>query len=594
MNRLWEFAKRYRWRWIWGCFLLLLTNATTLVIPQLFRYAIDGIRSGAPLDDLRQIALILVLIALGGAVFRTLSRVHVFYAAREVELDLRCAFYDHLTRLPPSFFLQHPTGDLMSRATGDLPQIRLMLGPGLLNTVNTVVAYAGAIPLMMMISVKLTLITLAVYPPSIWVMRILAKKLFLRTRAQQQSVGHIANRVQENLAGAHVVRAFAIEEQQQRGFHHDNVAYYKESVRLAWLRSGMFRLVTAIASFGTLLVVYFGSQEVLGGHTTLGSIVALVEYMAILSWPTFAMGWVLSMWQRGRASMSRLGEVLDVAPSIVSGSWVPELRARARTSHDHSEATAQAPDITVQHLSFAYDDKRQALHDVSFTLPPGAFLGIVGPIGSGKTTLLQVLMRMLVIPRGHVSLDGRDMADWDLTALRRVFGYVPQVPGLFSKTLAENVAFGDPDADIALISQVLDEAAMERDLSTLPQGMHTPVGERGVTLSGGQKQRVAIARALLVNPAILMLDDSLSAVDSATEAHILDHIARRRQQRGRSQVIVAHRISAVKHADHILVLDQGRVVEQGTHAELILQDGLYAMMAHRQELAEKMGSSIVA
>ena len=568
MNRLLQHARRHAKRWVWGCLMLLLTNATTMAVPQLFRFAVDGIRENAPVEVLHQIALTLVLVAVAGMLFRTLSRIHILYAARDVELDLRCTFYAHLTTLEPAFYQTHPTGDLMSRATNDLTQVRLMLGPGLLNMVNTVVAYATALPLMCMISVKLTLISFAVYPPAILLMRMLGKRLYARNRRQQESLGQLSNVVQENLAGAQLVRAFAVEGEQERAFLRMNDAYLESNIALAWTRSGMFRVAMSLATVGTLATVYFGAYDVLAHRISLGEIVALVEYMALLSWPTFAMGFVMSMWQRGAASMARLEEILAVAPRIVSGAPLQQ---------------GLPPTVRVQDLTVRYAE-RVSVDKVSFEVPAGHVLGIVGPIGSGKSALVRALLRLVDSAGGDVWVGNKNIRAMDLGGLRSMFGYVPQNPSLFSKSVAENVAFGRPAAPAEAIAAAVEAAALTADLAALPQGLETQVGERGVTLSGGQKQRTAIARALLLDPPILILDDALSAVDGETEATILAHL--RAARVGRTTLIVAHRISAVQHADHIIVMNEGAIAERGTHSSLVAQQGLYAAMAKRQEMAK--------
>ncbi len=570
MGRLWQFARRRWHRWLWGIALLALTNAAAMVIPQLFRFAIDGISAGAAIGDLRGIALTMVLIAVGSAAFRSLSRIHIFFAARDVEKDLRCAYYEHLSTQPPSYFENNPVGDLMSRATNDLTQVRLMLGPGVLNVVNTSIAYSIAIPLMASISWKLTLLTLAVYPPSLFLMRWLARKLFIQTREQQRQLGQISNFIQENLAGAHVVRAFNQEERQARAFDEHNQRYYAASVSLVLIRSWLFRVIMVIGNLGVMLAVFFGSLDVLAGTVSVGELVAIVEYMALLSWPTFALGWVLSTIQRGRASMVRLNEVLDVTPAIVSGEG------------DHADAP---PTVMVDGLTVGYEgDDDVVLRGISFEVPAGTTLGIVGSVGGGKSTLVRALMRLIDVEPRQVFVGGHDVTEWRLDNLRAMFGYTPQLHVLFSKTLAENVRFGRPEAGDGEVRAALEAAAFDPESQGLPQGLTTPIGERGIALSGGQKQRTSLARALLMDPPILVLDDALASVDAETETKILDHL--REMRRGRTTLIIAHRISAVQDADSIIVLDDGKIVERGTHGELCAAGGFYAQLVKRQELAD--------
>lgn len=544
--------------------MLLSTNACALAIPELFRRAIDGLQRGEPAGHLTRIAMWMVGVAVLGASFRTLSRIAILNGARDVELSLRTEFYAVLTAQGPDFFARHPTGDLMSRATNDLTQVRLMLGPGLLNVVNTLVAYGATVPLMARIDWRLTLLAFLVYPPAVFLMRRLGRALYQKNRTQQASLGALSNVVQENLAANALVRAFAVEAEQTRKFDARNEAYLEDNLALAWLRSGMFRVSASVSSVGMLLVALFGAREVMQGRITLGDVVALVEYMALLSGPTFALGWVLSLWQRGLSSMARLDEVLRTVSQVRGG--------------DVTRASEAVPVLEARGLTVDHGDGR-GVFDVDFVLEPGQTLGLVGPIGSGKSTLLRALMRLLP-HRGELRLDGVESRTLTLEALRASFAFVPQNSTLLSKTLADNIAFGTPAATRADVERALDVAAMLGEARALPQGLETPIGERGVTLSGGQKQRCAIARALLRQSPVLLLDDALSAVDTATEAQIL--AALRARGADQSTVVVAHRLTSVRHADLILVLDDGRVVERGNHASLVAQGGLYAEMAARQ------------
>jgi ATP-binding cassette, subfamily B, multidrug efflux pump len=574
MKRLWFYLRQHVRRSLWGLFLLILTTLVAMSVPQLFLVAIDSVASGAPVGEIQEVAVVLLAVALSAAILRVMSRVHLLYVARDVEMGLRLDLFEHLSRLEPRFYRDHPTGDLMSRATNDLTQVRLLIGAGVLNTVNTVVAYVAAVPLMMAISVRLTLVSLALFPPAIWVMRRLGRVLYVYSREAQEAMGRLSNAIQESLTGAHVVRAFAVEPELMRRFDLLSQAYYDVNLKLTRSRSALFGLGLVTANLAILAALYFGARGVLAKELTVGQVVALTEYMALLSWPTLALGWVLSLWQRGAASMARINAILETEPQIRSGSArpvevTPELATRG---------------LTIEH------DGRAVVDGLTLSVPAGATIGVVGPVGSGKSTLAKALLRLVEVAPGQVFVGGHDVCALDLATLRGVFGYVPQEPLLFSRTLAENAAFGRPEATRAEILQVLERAAFAADLAALPLGLDTPVGERGITLSGGQKQRVAIARALLIEPPILVLDDALSSLDAETEAEVLRSL--RRARAGRTTIIISHRVTAVAEADQILVLDRGRLAASGRHAELRLVPGIYAQMVRRQELERSLQASL--
>ena len=565
---LWQFARLGARQWAVGIVMLVATQACALAIPQLFRRAIDGMQHLQPGAGLRQLAWALAAVAAAGMVFRLLSRVFILFAARDVEMEIRCRVLDHLLELDGSYYAAHPAGDLISRTTSDLTQVRLMLGPGLLNVVNTLVAYLAAVPLMVATSAKLTLWTFAIYPAGVWGMRAIGKRLFVENRRQQEALGRLTSFVQERIAGSQVVRAYAVEDGQLASFRGYNASNLVANERLAKTRSLMSRYAMSLASVATLVTVAVGAREVIAGKLTVGALVAMVEYMALLAWPTFALGWVSSLWQRGRASMRRIAEVLEARPRIQSGGQSPLDGAVA---------------LRTCNLVVYRGNPTPALAGVSLALEAGTTVGVVGPVGGGKTTLVRAILGLEVVGEGQLLVGEVDILRLDLARWRRLIGYVPQNPSLLSMTLAENIAFAAPGAAREAVAAAADAAGLASDLAALPLGLDTPVGERGVSLSGGQKQRVALARAWLMTPRLLVLDDALSAVDVATEAVILANLRRRRASH--TTLIVAHRLSAVAHADHIVVLERGRVAEQGSPRALAGADGLFAALAREQALA---------
>lgn len=560
MRRLWLFCVPYRRRWFWGIAMLVLTNVASMTIPQIIRTTINGLTLGVDYRELRTIALVLVVVACAGAVFRTLSRIHIFFAARDAEKDIRCAFYAQLCTLDKMYFANKTVGDLMSRATNDLSQIRLLLGAGLLNLINTAVAYAVALPLMLAISPKLTLQSLLILPPSILLMRFLTQHLYRRNQEQQESMARLSSYVQETLQGLPLLRAFHRENYASEQFRQHTENYYRTSVRLARFRSATMGLALTLANVGIFLAVFSGSYDSVTRGFPPGDVVAIIEYMALLAWPTFGLGWVLSIWQRGRASMHRLNEVLTAESTIPSGSQMPP---------------QISPTLRVEKLSLSIEN-RLVLDSVSFSVPQGTTTAIVGEIGSGKSTFVNVLCRLHPVASGHVYFGNFDICDLDTHYLHAQMAVVPQINTLFSATLFANVAWGKPESTEQEVLNALSNAQFSKDLQQMPQGLQTLIGERGLNLSGGQKQRVALARALLLNPKILILDDTFSAVDTETEAALVAMLKKRRAQQ--TTLIVSHRLAAVTQADQIIVLDKGRVAERGRHAQLLDQSGLYKTM----------------
>jgi ATP-binding cassette subfamily B protein len=571
MTRLLHYLGRYRLRL--GCGVACLLAATSLVmtVPWLNKQAVDAIGAGRPPWDVGRIVLLIVCIAVVQGVVRTFSRFVIFNVGRDVEFDLRNDLFAHLERLPLSFYQERQTGDQMSRLVNDVNAVRMLLGPGILNFINTPVYYAYGLAIMLSLDWQLTLAALAVYPLSLGVVKRTSRLLMERMLRVQEGLAELSARTQENLAGIHVVKAYASEAREIDDFRERNRRFQATNMRLAEVRSIIGPVMNVVGGVSTLVVLWMGGMQVMSGRLTVGDIVAFIGYLGLLAWPTMALGWMLSVLQRGRAAMRRLDELFAVEPAIASPSG--------------AAAPAEARgEITFRDVGFRYPHAprdRATLDGVDFTVPAGATVAIVGRTGAGKTALVQLVPRLFDVERGAVLLDGRDVRTLPLGWLRRQVGLVPQDPFLFSRTIRENIAFAS-DAAASRVDWAVEAAGLAREVEDMPEGLDTLVGERGVTLSGGQKQRTTLARVVAAAPRVLLLDDALSSVDTETERRILHHL--HDFLRERTTIVVAHRLTTVQEADLIVVLDEGRVVEAGRHAELLARNGLYADLFQRQML----------
>ena len=518
---------------------------------------------------------LLVVAALAAFVVRVLSRVVVFNAGRIAEYELRQEILERLLKLGPSFYRRMSTGEIMSRVTNDLVQVRLLLGFGILNIINTGFALISALAVTIPISIKLTLATLAPLPLLLLITRGFSQHFYTRTRDNQDALGKMSARVLSSVAGVRVIRSFALEPQEVLAFEKTNQAYLDKSLSLARLRGFLGPILTATISIGVLVVFWYGGLMMLHGELDAGGFLAFYRALGRLTWPLISLGFVIGLLQRGRAAFSRLTDIFSAVPDIVDG--------------DRTLPATAAGRLEVKQLSFSYND-RKVLDDVSFELPAGGSLAIVGRTGSGKSSLAVLLARLQPTPRGSVFLDGIDVCDLPLSAVRESVGYAQQNAFLFSTTVARNIGFSldEPDEhESALrIEEAAREACIEQEVLDLPDGLDTVVGERGVQLSGGQKQRVALAAAFASEPKVLVLDDPLSAVDARTERAILDAIDRQRQKRG--LILITHRVAAAAHCDQIIVLEKGRVVERGTHQELSKNGGIYAIFAEEQRIESEL------
>ena len=520
---------------------------------------------------------ILVAVALSKGIFLFLTRWVLIGLSRDIEYDLRNDLFRVLERQAPSYFQENRTGDIMARATNDLNAVRMLLGPAIMYSANTILFTLGALVFMVHISPWLTLLAFVPLPAASILVQYFGRKIHERFERIQAMYSDISAQVQENVAGARLVRAFAQEGAEVSAFERANAEYVRRALLLVRLMGMLWPTLEFMLGLSLVVVLLVGGHEVVDAKISVGAFVAFTTYMVMLTWPVIALGWVVNLVQRGTASVTRIHEILIAEPSIsdatlpATGPVTTEIRG----------------DIEFRNLSFAYDNSTgPVLRDINLRIPAGSSFAIVGPTGSGKTTLVRLIPRLLEAQRGMLLVDGRSVMDYPLAKLREAIGFVPQETFLFSESIRENVAFGAPEATEQEILDAAATAHIRDEILEFPKGFDTLVGERGITLSGGQKQRTAIARALVRDPRILILDDALSSVDTFTEERILQGLAE--AMRGRTTIFISHRVSTVRHADQIAVLVDGSVVELGTHDELVARNGYYTQLHEKQMLEEEL------
>jgi ATP-binding cassette, subfamily B, multidrug efflux pump len=580
LRPLFPYLRRYSRDFAWGGLSVVISNAIWILFPQVIRIAIDDLNQGVTRQKIFLYAGLLVLISAAKGVFLFLTRWIIIGISREIEFDLRNDLFRHLERQPAAYFQQHRTGDIMARMTNDLNAVRMLLGPAIMYSANTVLFSIGALYFLLRISPWLTLVALVPLPLASILVQSLGRKIHERFERIQAMYSEISAQAQENFSGARLVRAFVQEEAQIAAFEKSNKENIRRGLRLVQLMGMLWPTLEFVLGLAMAITLLVGGHEVLSHRISIGDFVAFNTYMVMLTWPVIALGWVVNLWQRGTASVVRIDELLSDKPTIDNA---------AADSSIPSNLTLRG-DIEFCDLSFSYSGsdagRAEVLHSLSLKVPAGTSLAIVGPTGSGKSTLVNLIPRLYDAAPGSVLIDDRPIRDYPLDVLRANIGFVPQETFLFSQTIRGNIAFGAPLASDEEVLQAAEAAHIRREFEEFPAGLATTVGERGITLSGGQKQRTAIARAVIRNPRILILDDALSSVDTYTEEQILSELQRVMQ--GRTTLFISHRISTVRHADQIAVLVGGRVAELGTHDELIARNGYYADLFQKQLLEEEL------
>lgn len=576
-RRLLGYFARYKKTIIVGTVCVFMTNVVRLTAPVVLRHAVDDLTAQITNSKLLEYAGLIVAIALTQGIFLFAQRRLLINMSRDIEYDLRNDFYAHLQKLPFEFYQTHRTGDLMARATNDLSAVRMIVGPALMYSMNTVFAMALIVPLMGSVSWRLTLLAFLSMPLVATATNYFSKRIHDRFEKVQEYFGTVSNRAQESLAGVRVIRAYTQEPFEIESFKQVNREFVNRNLQLIRL-SGIFHpILQFFIGLGFIAVLWFGGRLVVSSQISIGQFFQFTLLLGYLVWPMIALGWVINIFQRGMASMGRMHHIMSIEPAI----------------RDTDEALSIADidgEIEFRDLTFTYGEARDpALKNINLHIEPGQTVAFVGAVGSGKSTLMNLITRLLDANPGQVLIDGRPIREIPLGLVRRSIGYVPQETFLFSETVAENIAFGVETATPEDIELAATEAGIAEDILEFPGGFETLVGERGITLSGGQKQRTAIARALIRRPKILILDDALSSVDTYTEERILGYL--RRIMVGRTSLIVSHRVSTVKDADLIVVLEEGEIAERGTHDSLVARGGIYAELYEKQLLEEELAAS---
>jgi ATP-binding cassette subfamily B protein len=556
-----------------GVVALLIVNALGVYIPLLIRDSIDELRTALRFEQLWHLVLFILVLASLMWVIRMASRILLFGVGRQVEFDLKQKIFQHLLTLEPSYFGTNTSGDLINRATSDVDNIRRLLGFAVLSLANTVFAYALTLPVMMSINLRLTLLAIAVYPFMLIIVQLFSEKLRSQQMTVQEELSNLSELIQEDMSGISLIKIYAQENNERRAFRRLNQQLLGANLDLARTRNVLFPVIEALAYISLLVLLWLGSASIASGTITVGDFVALILYSERLVFPTALLGFTLTAYQRGEVSIDRIESILSVKPKIKD------------VAHAISLPTPTKGEVMAQNLNYAYPGtEKPALKDVSFTIHPGETVAVVGAIGSGKSTLANTIPRLLDIDANQLFIDGHDVTQLRLQSLRNAIAYVPQDSFLFSTSIKNNIRYGNPTANLPEVEQAAKIAQIHSEILNFPQQYETIVGERGITLSGGQRQRTSLARALLIEAPILILDDALSSVDNQTATQILANLSADTQRK--TVIFISHQLSAAATADRIFVMEAGRIVQTGTHAELLASAGLYESLWNQHHLEE--------
>jgi ATP-binding cassette subfamily B protein len=578
LRPLFPYLKRYWRSFAWGGVALIIYNFTKAMVPVVVGGAIDDLRLHLSTGVIARSGMKLLGIAAVSGVFLYITRQVIIGASREIEYDLRNDLFAHLETQPPSFFQQHRTGDIMARSTNDLNAVRQLLGPAIMYSANTIVFTAAALPYMIRLSPRLTMFAFVPLPFASVLVQYFGARIHTRFERIQAMFSDISAQAEENFSGARLIRAFAQEQAQIAAFEQSNREYIRRSLLLARLMAMLWPTLEFVLGVSLMITLLVGGHEVVRHHISVGQFTSYNVYMVQLIWPMIAVGWVVNLVQRGAASVVRIDALMKQPPAINDDYASPAL-ANASI----------AGEVEFRDLSFSYTTGGETLADINLLIPAGSSVAIVGPTGSGKSTLVSLIARLHEAEPGMVLIDGVPVREYPLATLRRSIGFVPQETFLFTETIRENIAFGTPNATDEDVRNAAAAAHIATEIEEFPRGFQTLVGERGMTLSGGQKQRTAIARAILRDPRILILDDALASVDTYTEEQILGSL--RDAMQGRTTVLISHRVSTARSADRIAVLANGRIVELGTHEDLLARGGYYNNLFDKQRLEEELATA---